>query len=100
MSMRTTTSANALGGPPAANRVPGGRRRAVRIGIRAGQVAIVLIIVGSAAFGTLLLVTPSVGNARQLARQISHAHHAPYPGPAVPARFAAALEATEDHRFN
>jgi membrane peptidoglycan carboxypeptidase len=98
--MRTTTSANALGGPPAANRVPGGRRRAVRIGIRAGQVAIVLIIVASAAFGTLLLVTPSVGNARQLARQISQAHHAPYPGPAVPARFAAALEATEDHRFN
>ncbi len=50
-------------------------------------------------FGILLLVTPSVANARQLAQRIDHAHGAPYPGVAAPARFAAALEATEDHRF-
>ena len=98
--MGTTTSSNAVGGPPAGSRLPGRPRRAVRIGIRAGQVAIVLIVVGSAAFGALLLVTPSVGNARQLARQIDDSHHAPYPGVAVPGRFAEALEATEDHRFN
>jgi membrane peptidoglycan carboxypeptidase len=50
-------------------------------------------------FGILLLATPSVANARQLAQGIDKAHGAPYPGIAVPARFAAALEATEDHRF-
>ena len=32
--------------------------------------------------------------------QIDRVHRAAYPGPPVPARFAAALEATEDHRFN
>lgn len=91
---------NAVGGPPAADRAPWYRRRAGRIGIRTGQVIVVLILVASVAFGVLLLVTPSVGNARQLAMRIDQAHHAPYPGPAVPSRFAAALEATEDHRFN
>lgn len=90
----------AVGGPPAADLVPWYRRRAGRIGIRAGQVIAVLLVVVSVGFGVLLLVTPSVGNARQLARKIDQAHHAPYPGPAVPPRFAAALEATEDHRFN
>lgn len=100
MSMGTTTSANAVGGPPAANRLPWRRRRAVRIGIRTGQAVIALIIVGCSAFGVLLLVTPSVGNARQLAKRMDDIHHAPYPGAVVPARFAAALEATEDHRFN
>lgn len=52
------------------------------------------------AFGVLWLVTPSVGNARQLAQQVTSAHRASYPGPPVPPKFAAALEATEDHRFN
>jgi membrane peptidoglycan carboxypeptidase len=98
--MGTTTSLDAVGGPPAAGRPPWYRRRAARIGLRAGQVLVLLIVLGSAAFGTLLLVTPSVGNARQLAARIDQAHHAPYPGSAVPPRFAAALEATEDHRFN
>lgn len=60
----------------------------------------VLVVAVSVAFGVLLLVTPSVGNARQLARAIDRAHHVTYPGPFAPARFAAALEATEDHRFN
>jgi len=99
MSMGTTTPVNAVGGPPAAGGVPWYRRRAGRIAIRAGQTVVALIVVASAAFGALLLVTPSVGNARQLAKRIDRAHDAPYPGPAVPPRFAAALEATEDHRF-
>jgi membrane peptidoglycan carboxypeptidase len=43
---------------------------------------------------------PLSGNARQLASEIAKAHHVAYPGPVVPAKFAAALEATEDHRFN
>jgi len=58
-----------------------------------------LIIVGIVAFGGLLLVTPSVGNARALARAQDRAHHAAFPGPSVPVRFAAAIESTEDHRF-
>jgi membrane peptidoglycan carboxypeptidase len=57
-------------------------------------------VAGSAAFGVLLLVTPSVANAPRLASAIARAHDVPYPGPVVPAKFAAALEATEDHRFN
>jgi membrane peptidoglycan carboxypeptidase len=59
-----------------------------------------LVALAAIAFGVLWLVTPSVGNARQLAQEITSAHHAAYPGPAVPPRFTAALEATEDHRFN
>ena len=58
-----------------------------------------LVLVCALGFGILLLVTPSVGNARQLAEAIDRAHGAPYPGVAAPARFAAALESTEDHRF-
>src|SRR5215472_4744773 len=100
MSMGTTTSLDAIGGPPAAGRPPWYRRRAARIGIRTGQVIALLIIICSLAFGVLLLVTPSVGNARQLAAELDQDHHAPYPGAVVPPRFAAALEATEDHRFS
>jgi membrane peptidoglycan carboxypeptidase len=62
-----------------------------------GCVALVLACV--LGFVILLLVTPSVANARQLARAIDASHRAPYPGVAAPPRFAAALEATEDHRF-
>ena len=76
------------------------RRRWARLIIRALQVVAVLVLAGALFFGVLLLVTPSVGNARQLARALDRAHHAAYPGAAVPPRFAAALEATEDHRFN
>lgn len=97
--MGTTAPVNAVGGPDTAYRMPWRHRRVVRIGIRAGQVAVIVVVVASLAFGALLLVTPSVGNARQLAMEIDHAHHVAYPGPPVPARFAAALEATEDHRF-
>jgi membrane peptidoglycan carboxypeptidase len=64
-----------------------------------GLVAVGLCI-SLALFGTLLAVTPSVGNARQIAREQDADHHAAYPGPAVPSRFSSALEATEDHRFN
>jgi membrane peptidoglycan carboxypeptidase len=83
------------GGPPER----GGRRRWPSVGrkILLGLVAFVLAC--ALGFGILLLATPSVANARQLAQGIDRAHGAPYPGIAVPARFAAALEATEDHRF-
>jgi penicillin-binding protein 1A len=60
---------------------------------------VALVLACALGFAVLLLVTPSVGNARQLAQAYDQAHGAPYPGVAAPARFAAALEATEDHRF-
>ena len=83
-------------GPP----FPGpGRHRGRRLLRRVIAAVVVLALVGILAFGSLLLVTPSVGNARSLARAQDLAHHVAYPGPPVPARFAAALVATEDHRF-
>lgn len=63
-------------------------------------VGVVVVCLGLAAFGGLMAITPSVGNARTIARDQDALHHAVYPGPRVPARFSAALEATEDHRFN
>ena len=51
------------------------------------------------AFVVLLVVTPSVSNAPSLAQAFDRAHGIAYPGPPVPSRFAAALVATEDHRF-
>jgi membrane peptidoglycan carboxypeptidase len=100
LSMGTTTPLGTAGRRQGSDRGPRRRRRLVRLAIRAGQVLVLLVVVGAAAFGVLLLVTPSVGNARQLAQAIDRARHAAYPGPPVPPRFAAALEATEDHRFN
>jgi membrane peptidoglycan carboxypeptidase len=77
-----------------------GRRGQLRVAVRGILLACVaLVIVAALGFTVLLLVTPSVSNARQLAQAIARAHGAPYPGVAAPARFAAALEATEDHRF-
>lgn len=58
-----------------------------------------LAVLAMIVFAGLLLVTPSAGQAEQLTRAQDEAHHAVYPGPAVPARFADALTATEDHRF-
>lgn len=87
-------------GPPGA--APGPfplRRRRLRGLRRAGGVILALAVLGTATFGGLLLITPSVGNAPQLARGLAEAHHAAYPGPPVPARFSGALVATEDHRF-
>ncbi len=75
------------------------RRRVPRALRKIGLGLVAFVLACALGFGVLLLVTPSVANARQLAQGIDHAHGAPYPGIAVPARFAAALEATEDHRF-
>ena len=58
-----------------------------------------IALAGALAFAVLMLVTPSVSTAPSLAQAFDRAHGAPYPGPPVPARFAAALVATEDHRF-
>ena len=80
-------------------RRPRRRRRGVRLLRRAAAAIVALVLLGMMAFGGLLLVTPSAGNAQQLARAQDEAHRVAYPGPPVPARFADALIATEDHRF-
>jgi penicillin-binding protein 1A len=76
------------------------RRGGLRVAVRKALLALVsLVVAGAIGFAVLLLVTPSVANAGQLARAFDQSHGAPYPGAAAPARFSAALEATEDHRF-
>ena len=66
---------------------------------RALIVVLAISLAGALAFAGLMLATPSVSTAPQLAQAFDRAHGAPYPGPPVPERFAAALVATEDHRF-
>jgi len=75
------------------------RHRARRMARRLAVTIVALILLGAVAFGGLLIVTPSVGNARELAQEQDLAHHVAYPGPPVPARFAESLVATEDKRF-
>ena len=60
---------------------------------------VVLITALAVGFAALMLATPSVGNAWSLARAQARSHHERFPGPPVAAKFAAALIATEDHRF-
>jgi membrane peptidoglycan carboxypeptidase len=93
-------------GPAGYGAAPGGvprgmarRRRLPRWLRRALIVVMSLILVATVGFAALLIATPSVSNAPALARAFDQAHHAAYPGPPVPARFAASLVATEDHRF-
>jgi penicillin-binding protein 1A len=84
--------------------VPGGQRpqrpRRLRKLIRRAMAALgVLVFLAIAGFGGLLLVTPSAGQAQAIAQAQDRAHGVAFPGPPVPARFAEALVATEDHRF-
>jgi membrane peptidoglycan carboxypeptidase len=62
-------------------------------------VVLAIALAGALAFAGLTLATPSVSTAPLLAQAFDRAHGAAYPGPLVPERFAAALVATEDHRF-
>jgi len=83
------------GGGPRRRRGSRGRRVLRRLAVT----LVVVVLVCVAAFGGLMAVTPSAGNASQLAAEQASAHHVAYPGPPVAARFAAALVATEDWRF-
>jgi membrane peptidoglycan carboxypeptidase len=66
---------------------------------RAAGLFVIVVVLGAIAFSGVLLLTPSAATARALVTAQAQAHHVSYPGPAVPPRFAAALVATEDHRF-
>jgi len=66
---------------------------------RALIVVLAIALAGALAFAGLMVATPSVSTAPLLAQAFDRAHGAPYPGAPVPERFAAALVATEDHRF-
>ncbi|HEY2549025.1 MAG TPA: biosynthetic peptidoglycan transglycosylase [Streptosporangiaceae bacterium] len=79
---------------------PRRRRRVFRVLRAVAALATGAIVLGALGFGGVLLVTPSVGNARELVRAQDQLHGVSYPGPPAPPRFTAALEATEDHRFN
>jgi len=50
-------------------------------------------------FGLLLAVTPSAGQATQIAARLARERGIACPGPPVPENFARPLIATEDHRF-
>ena len=67
------------------------RRAAAGLGTLAGVLAL--------AAGALWVLTPSAGEATQLARAQAERHGIAYPGPSVPPNFARPLIATEDHRF-
>jgi membrane peptidoglycan carboxypeptidase len=76
------------------------RRGRLRRGIRRTvAVLCALAFVAVAVFGALLLVTPSARQAQAIVRARDRGYGVAYPGPPVPARFAASLVATEDHRF-
>ena len=90
--------------PPGGPGSAGGRPRATERHLprwlrRALIVVLAIALAGALAFAGLMLATPSVSTAPLLAQTFDRAHGAAYPGPAVPERFAAALVATEDHRF-
>ena len=90
------------GPPPEWSGAPPGRvrpRRRRRWLARLVTVVVGLILLVALGVGALMLVTPSVGDAQARAQALDRQHHAVYPGPAVPSRFAAALVSTEDHRF-
>ena len=78
---------------------PRRRRRRLRRTRRLLATAVALGLLGGIMFAGLLIIAPSVANAPSLALALDKAHHAAYPGPPVPERFAASLVATEDHRF-
>jgi membrane peptidoglycan carboxypeptidase len=75
-------------------------RRRFRIAFWIAKVLIAIVLVFAVAVGLLFLLTPSAGQATALVRAQARDRHIAYPGPPVPAYFAQALIATEDHRFN
>lgn len=76
------------------------RTRRFRVLRRLAKILFAIVAVFAVAAGLLFVLTPSAGRAAALAQAQAREHHIAYPGPPVPAYFAQALIATEDHRFN
>jgi membrane peptidoglycan carboxypeptidase len=91
------------GVPPRPHDVPRQTlRRTRRLGRVIRRIVITLgvfVLLAAFGLGVLLAVTPSASKAQALARAQTKTHGVAFPGPPVPARFAEALVATEDHRF-
>jgi penicillin-binding protein 1A len=83
-------------GPPVPRPRPSRRRRYLK---RAAISLATLIVVLALAVGVLWVITPSAGEATQIAAAQAQEHGIAYPGPAVPENFSRPLIATEDHRF-
>lgn len=83
-------------GQPGRRPRPGRARRYLK---RAAKTAATVIAVLALAAGVLWVITPSAGQATELAAAQAKQHGIAYPGPDVPANFARPLVATEDHRF-
>jgi penicillin-binding protein 1A len=75
-------------------------RRRFRITLRIAKVLLAIVVLLAVAVGLLVVLTPSAGQAAALAQAQARERRIAYPGPPVPAYFAQALIATEDHRFN
>jgi len=75
------------------------RRRFFRRFRRLVVMVIVLAVLAASLLAEVWMLTPDVTDAPALAQALARAHGAAYPGPPVPQRAAAALIATEDHRF-
>lgn len=58
-----------------------------------------IVLVGGIVFVGLLLITPSVRTAPELASQLDREHHAAETARALPSRFSAALRAIQDQGF-
>jgi membrane peptidoglycan carboxypeptidase len=95
----SASSGGSFGGDGPTRPLPAGRRR-FRIALRIAKILLPLVAVFAVAVGLLFVLTPSAGQATALAQAQAQARHIAYPGPPVPAYFAQALVATEDHRFN
>jgi penicillin-binding protein 1A len=88
----------APGGAPEA--VPGKPASRGRRYLRRAAITLVILIgIFVIGLGSLLLATPSAGQATALAARQAAQHGIAYPGPVVPANFARPLIATEDKRF-
>jgi membrane peptidoglycan carboxypeptidase len=74
-------------------------RRRLRLAFRVAKILLIVIVLLALAVGILFAITPSAGQATQLAQREAADHHIQYPGPPVPKYFTEALVATEDHRF-
>ncbi len=97
---RAASSDDCFGGEGPTRPLPARRRRRYRIAVRVAKILLAIVVIFAAAVGLLFVLTPSAGQATALAQAQAAEHHIAYPGPPVPAYFAQALVATEDHRFN